>query len=175
MNRINSDVLNEIISYLKLPEIKKLGICSGYNYEICKKMVPYSYSQHGDSEYYVKMNNIKWMIDDCDGNRLNNAIVKQLDICDIHFHEDFNQSIKAIANCTNLQQIKFGVEFNQPVEALANCTNLQQITFGVKFNQPIEAIANCTNLQQITFGGCFNQPVETFCFNLPSCKIIRYD
>ena len=37
MNRVNSDILNEIISYLKLSEIKKLGICSGYNYEICKK------------------------------------------------------------------------------------------------------------------------------------------
>ena len=168
MNQVNSDVLNEIISYLKLSEIKKLGICSRHTYETCKKMIPYSYSQHGGYEHYVKMNNIRWMIDECCENRLNNAIVKRLDIYSICFDSTFNQPVEALSHCTHLQQITFGNSFNQSLDALTKCTNLRQITFGLQFNKSIEALSHCTNLQQIIFGHAFNQPIETLatCTNL---------
>ena len=43
MRQINSDMLYEITQYLTFPEIKKLGTCSKYDCETCKRMVPYSY------------------------------------------------------------------------------------------------------------------------------------
>jgi len=171
MNKLDINGFYTITSFLEPLYIKNLGTCSKLNKDMCKYFMTYSYNEHGNDDIYVKIKNIKWIVDNCTENMFYDISYKQLNLICIVFNEYFNQPIEALSNCTQLKQLTFGwnSKFNQPIESLSNCTQLQQLIFGCRFNQSIEALSNCTQLQQLTFGDNFDQPVNA----LRKCTILE--
>lgn len=60
----------------------------------------YSYKDHGRNENYADMKNIKWIVKECTKDIFNDIANKQLNICNIPFYGDFNQSTDALSKCT---------------------------------------------------------------------------
>ena len=147
MNKLDINGFYNITYFLEPLDIKKLGICSKQNNEMCKYFMTYSYKEHGKDDIYVKMKNIKWIVDNCTKNIFYDILDKELNIIYIDFCDEFNKQIEELSKCTQLERLTFGRDFNQPIEALSKCTQLQQITIGMNFNQPIDTLSKCTQLQ----------------------------
>ena len=176
MNELDINGFYIVTSFLEPRDIKQLGICSKQNNEMCKYFMTYSYNEHGNDDEYVKMKNIKWIVDNCTENILKNILDKELNVIRMECVAEFNHSIEALSNCTQLKQLTFFWWFNQPIEALSNCIQLQQLTFGRDFNQPIEALSNCIQLHTLIFGHEFNQPIDALsnCIQLEELEFGYY-
>ena len=170
MQRLDLNGFHLITSFLTPLEIKRLGICSKQNKEICKHFMTYSYNEYGSDENYVKIQNVKWIVEGCTEDMLNDIANKQLNICVISFDKYFNNPIDALSNCTQLQHLTFGYAFNQPINALSKCTQLQQLIFGYTFNQPINALIKCTTLETLLTNKNYKSSVRILQQSLPNLK-----
>ena len=95
MNKLDINGFYKVTSFLKQCDIKQLGICSKQNNKMCKYFITYSYNQHGNDDVYVKMKNIKWIVNNCTKYTLEDISDKQLNVICIGFVAKFNQPIEA--------------------------------------------------------------------------------
>ena len=78
MNKLDINCFHSITAFLTPLEIKRLGICSKQNNDMCKYFMTYSYNENGHDENCTKIKNIKWIVKDCTGDMLNDILNKQL-------------------------------------------------------------------------------------------------
>ena len=58
---------------------------------MCKHFMTYSYNQHMYDETCAEMKNIKWIVEDCTEDMLNDVSNKKLNVCRIAFGGGINR------------------------------------------------------------------------------------
>jgi hypothetical protein len=105
----------------------------------------YLYNDYRDNESYHKIPDTEWRIEECNNELIQECIDKKLNLVEISFDDEFNQSIKTLHKIANLKRITFGWKFNQSIKVLSKCTQLEQIAFDYSFNKSIELRSPATD------------------------------
>lgn len=92
------------------------------------------------------------------------------DIRLLQFYDEFNELLDYYIShpiFTEIEQLHFGNNFNQSVYPLGKCCKLRHLVFGHRFDKPVDFLPS--SLQSIIFGYSFNHQLN----NLPQIRALK--